>query len=339
MAKSMHVLVTGATGFIGYHTVMALLDAGHSVRFGVRNREKMEGLYHPHGVDTSDCAVCEITDKAGIEAAMQGCDAVVHTAAFVSLDKNKAEIIYRTNVTGTELVIGTAVEMGIRSIVHVSSSTAYFDPFAPVINETTPLAEPDTPYGRSKADSAKFVGGLIEAGAQIATSYPTGVIGPDDPGLSEGNEAFAIFFNMSFVNTSTGAQFIDVRDLARAHVLMLEQHKSGPYLVAGHYRSWEELGLLLDRVTGRKLRKLKIPGVLLRQLGSAVDFAAGFFPIETPLTREGVTYASQWVYVDDRKVRNEFKLDFIPLENSLADTISWLADAGHIDAAWAKDIA
>jgi len=334
----MHVLVTGATGFIGFHTAMALLDAGHSVRFGVRNKKKMEDLYSSRGVDTSDCAVCEITDKAGIEAALEGCDAVVHTAAFVSLDKNKAELIYRTNVTGTELVIGTAVELGIRSIIHVSSSTAYYDPYAPVIDESLPLAEPDTPYGRSKADSAKYVSELIERGARIATSYPSGVIGPDDPGLSEGNEAFAIFFNMSFVNTSTGAQFIDVRDLAKIHVRLLEQQKSGPYLVAGYYRSWEELGLLLDRLTHRKLRKLKIPGVLLRQLGSLVDFSARFFPIETPLTREGVTYASQWVYVDDRKVRDELNIVFRPLETSLADTISWLAEAGHIDEYWARNI-
>jgi len=334
----MRILVTGATGFVGFHTVLALLEAGHSVRLGVRNKQKMEALYHPLGVDTSDSAVCEITDKEGIEAALQGCDGVVHTAALVSLDKNKAELIYNTNVRGTELVIGSAVDMGLQSIVHVSSSTAYYDSYAVVINEAMPLAEPDTPYGRSKADSAKYVAGLIDKGARIATSYPTGVIGPDDPGLSEGNEALAIFFNMSFVNTSTGAQFIDVRELAKVHVRLLEQKKSGPYLVGGHYLSWEELGRLMDKVTGRKLRKLKLPGVVLRQLGSAIDFAARFISIDTPLTREGVTYASQWVYVDDRKVRDELEISYRPLAESLADTIAWLASADHIEKYWAEKL-
>ena len=335
----MHVLVTGATGFIGFHTALALLEAGHRVRFGVRNKKKMEELFHPRGVDTSNCAVCEITDKDGIEAALQGCDAVVHTAAFVSLDKAQADLIYSINVTGTELVIGTAVEMGIRSIVNVSSTTAYYDPYVNVIDETLPLAEPDSPYGRSKAASARYVNQLIEAGASIATTYPPGVIGPDDPGLSEGNESFAIFFNMSFVNTSTGVQFIDVRELARVHVMLLEQQKTGPYFVAGEYWSWDELGVLLDKITGRKLRRMRIPGIVLRQLGSAVDFAAKFFPIDTPLTREGVTYASQWVYVDDRKVREELDIEFRPLEESLADTITWLSDAGHIEQYWAENIA
>jgi len=334
----MHVLVTGATGFIGFHTVMALLKAGHTVRMGVRNKKKMEHLYKPFAVDVSDCAVCEITDKAGIEAALEGCDGVVHTAALVSLDKNRADLIYNTNVTGTKLVIGTAVAKGLQSIVHVSSATAYFDPYAAIVDEALPLAEPDTPYGRSKADSAKYVNGLIDGGAKIATSYSTGVIGPDDPGLSEGNEGLAIMFNYSFMITSSGVQFIDVRDLAEVHVQLLEQQKSGPYLVAGHHRSWQELGYLLDKITGRKMRKLTIPGAVLRQLGTAVDFAARFFTIETPMTREGTTYASQWVYVDDRKVRRELNIDYLPLETSLADTIQWLVDAGYIDESWEQNL-
>jgi nucleoside-diphosphate-sugar epimerase len=53
----MHVFVTGATGFIGFHTVMALHAAGHSIRFGVRNAQKMKALYKPYGIDTSDFAM------------------------------------------------------------------------------------------------------------------------------------------------------------------------------------------------------------------------------------------------------------------------------------------
>ena len=334
----MHVFVTGATGFIGFHTVLALLEAGHTVRLGVRNVDKMRRLYESHGIDIIDYAEGEITDKAAIGRALDGCDAVVHTAAMVSLDANKADQMYHTNVTGTQLVIGGAVERGIRSIVHVSSVAAVFDRTASVVDETLPLAEQTSAYGRSKADSEKFVRGLIEEGAGIAITYPSGVLGPEDPAMSEGNQGLALFFNQTFVLTSSGMQIIDVRDLAKVHVALLEGEKSGPYLVSGHFRSWDELGQTLDKVTLRKLRKFRIPGFLLRSLGGGVDAIGKFIPIDTLFTGEAAMYATQWIYVDDRKVRKELNIGYLSLEETLADTIEWLARAGHIEPYWAEKL-
>jgi dihydroflavonol-4-reductase len=334
----MHVFVTGATGFIGFHTVLALLSAGHSVRLGVRNLTKMEALYGPLGIDFSDHAVGEITDKASIDEALEGCDAVVHTAAMVSLDANKAEQTYHTNVTGTKLVIGGAVEKGIKSIIHVSSVAALYNRHASVLDETTPLAQQTSAYGRSKADSERFVRELIEQGANVAITYPATVLGPNDPAMSEGNQGLAIFFNQTFINTTSGMQMIDVRDVALAHVRLLEQGESGRFMVSGHFRSWEELGCILDRVTGRSLRKVKVPAWVLQGVGASIDLIGRFYPIETPATGEGVTYATHWVYADDRKLRDTLDLSYRPLEVTLGDTIEWLAESGEIDSWWADQI-
>lgn len=336
----MYVFVTGATGFIGFHTVRALLSAGHKVRLGVRNTKKMAALYEPFGIDTSDHVVGGITDEDAIQRGLEGCDAVVHTAAMVSLDANKADLVYETNVRGTELVIGGAVERGFKSIVHVSSVTALYDPGASVLNEDVPVATGATSgYGRSKAQSERYVRELIEEGASIAITYPCTVLGPDDPAMSEGSQGLAIFFNQAFVLTTTGMQIIDVRDLANIHVMLLEQQLTGPYMVGGHYRSWAELGHILDRVTGRRMRKVPAPGWLLRKLGSGVDLAGKFVSLETPMTLEGITYATRWVYVDDRKVRESLDYSYRPLEETLADTIGWLADHGHIDDYWSAKLA
>ena len=334
----MHVFVSGATGFVGFHTVLALLEAGHSVRFGVRNQRKMEALYGPLGIDTSDHALGEITDREAIEAALEGCDGVVHTAAMVSLDASRAEEIYQTNVRGTELVIGGAIERGMKSIIHVSSVAALYHKHLSVLDESTPLAAQKSAYGRSKADAERFVRRKIDEGANVAISYPASVLGPMDPAMSEGNQGLAIFFNQTFIRTTSGMQIIDVRDLAEAHVRLLEGEKCGRYLVAGHFRSWDELGVLLDKVTGRTLRKVSVPAWVLGAVGQVIDFTGRFVTLETPATGEGITYATNWVYADDRKLRDELGLTYRPLEDTLADTIRWLAEAGEIDSWWADNL-
>lgn len=334
----MHVFVTGATGFVGMHTVLALLEAGHTVRLGVRNAQKMQSLYTAHDIEPVDFAVGEITDQVSVNRALDGCDGVVHTAALVSLDPGQAELMYKTNVEGTRAVIGGAVERGIESIVHVSSAAALFDPALPVIDENTPLAAATTPYARSKADSARYVHQLIDEGAKIAITYPTGVIGPDDPAMSEGNMSLLFILNNCHVNTSTGLQAIDVRDLAAAHLKLLEGKKSGRYLAAGHYNEWHPFGKLLREVTGQRLLALPVPGALMRGIGSIMDVVAKFRPLELPVSREGMNLATRWVVCDDSKLRRELDLGYRPLRDTLADTIHWMAGKGHVGAHWAEKL-
>ncbi|NRB38935.1 MAG: NAD-dependent epimerase/dehydratase family protein [Pseudomonadales bacterium] len=334
----MHVFVTGATGFIGFHTVMALHKAGHSVRLGIRNPEKMRQLYADTDIDISDYAVGEITDAAAIDKALEGVDAVVHTAAMVSMDANQEKLMRATNLIGTKLVVGGAVKKGIESIVYISSVAAIFDPSATVLNEDTPLIEPKTAYAKSKNECELYIRELMSMGAKIAITYPAAVMGPDDPGLSEPNEGTAFFFKLCFVISSTGQQIIDVRELAEVQVKLLEQKKSGGYLVTGHFIPWRELGFLLDKVTGKKLLKIPVPAPVLKVIGHIVDAIAKIKRLPIPITAEAITYATQWVYADDSKVRKELNIEYRPLEDTMADTVLWLAKAGHINSKWAENI-
>ena len=77
----MRVLVTGGTGFVGGWTAKAIADAGHAVRFLVRNPARLETSVAKLGVDVSDFAVGDIRDRESVRDALTGCDAVVHSAA------------------------------------------------------------------------------------------------------------------------------------------------------------------------------------------------------------------------------------------------------------------
>src|SRR5690606_7438109 len=105
---AMKVLVTGATGLIGAHTTFELLRAGHQVRLLVRNRDKAEQYFRAQGVEISDMVIADMRDADAVRRGLQGCDALVHAAAVVGVEKSQAEAIYRSNMQALHAVIDTA---------------------------------------------------------------------------------------------------------------------------------------------------------------------------------------------------------------------------------------
>ena len=98
----MRVMVTGATGFIGYHTTLALLEAGHEVSLLVRNPEKMRRVFG-RGV-IKHYTEGDIADSGAVKNALKGCDAAIHVAALVSTHAADEERVYRTNLEGLSLI-------------------------------------------------------------------------------------------------------------------------------------------------------------------------------------------------------------------------------------------
>ena len=334
----MRVFVTGASGFVGLHCTRALLEAGHEVTLGVRSAAKMRDLLSRYNLPELPMVVGDITAADKLREAMAGCDGVIHAAAMVSLDPRDEVAMYRTNVEGTQAVMAAAADCGVTALVHVSSAAALFDPALQRIDESTPLAPGRTAYARSKVAADQHVRDLITAGAPIAITYPCSVVGPDDVTISEANRSIQILLRYCHIHTSSGLQMIDVRDLARAQVKLLEQRMTGTYLAAGHYIEYRELGELLEKVTGRRLVKLPAPGPLLRGVGRATDLLGRVLPVNSPLTAEAADFATRWVPCHDDKLRGALDLSYRPLADTLTDTVRWLSAEGHIQAKWATNL-
>ncbi len=334
----MRVMVTGSTGFVGLHTVLSLLRSGHEVCLGVRNPEKMRRAFEPFGIEGLDYVEGSITDEAAVNRALENCEGVVHSAAMVNLDRKQAEFVRRTNVRGTELVVGGAVERGIRSIVYVSSITALYTPGLESITEDSPLGSSSNGYGQSKVESEVYVRRLQEQGASIAITYPTSIVGPDDPGFTEPHRGLAHFLNHALVDTTTGLQMIDVRDLADIQVKLLEAGRAGRYMIGGHYVPWGPLADLLGDITGRHVTRIPTPGWAFRLAGRIGDIIKRFISFDLPLTLEATTYASKWVWADSSRVQKELQFEFRPLRETLGDTVLGLARAGHISDKWTENL-
>ena len=329
----MKVLVTGGTGFTGSHTVRALVAAGHEVRLLVRDAAKVGRVFGPHGLALSDLVVGDMTDPVAVEKALAGCEAVVHSAALVDLRRAAARLVEDTNARGVELVVGGAAKRGLRS-VYVSSLSVFFVPDGPPVSPELPIAHATTAYARSKAQAEVYVRELQAHGAPVAISYPAGIVGPDDPGMSDANHAVYSWFRDTGVITSSGFQCVDVRDVAALHVKLLEL-PPGPhrYGAAGEMLPWAEVYELLDRITGGRVRRFPVPGWLMRAAGSVGDVVKRVWDFNFPLTRDSMEFATQWPGADASRTTRELGLAFRPAEETYRDTLRWMYRAGHLEAA------
>ncbi len=329
----MKILVTGATGFIGSWSAALLTQAGHEVRYLVRSREKLDRVLAPHGLIAEDVVCADVTDRHAVGLALQGCDAVIHTAAFVSTHKKDEQKVFNTNVGGTKNVIGQAVELGLSHIIHVSSVTAVYDPQAAALSGDLPPGKATSPYGHSKATCEKYVRDLQDKGAPVFISYPASVIGPLDPALTEPHVGISIFIRQVAMITSTGSQFVDVRDVARAHLTIIEQLKMpARVMIGGTFLSWAELAAKLDAVTGRSLRRAQLPGGVVRFLGWGMDVVSRITGAEMPVSLENAGYATRWVKTDDSFYLNELGLQFRDIDETLRETVTSLYQLGHLSA-------
>ncbi|BBX63970.1 oxidoreductase [Mycobacterium saskatchewanense] len=319
----MRVLITGGTGFVGGWSAKAIADAGHEVRFLVRTPEKLKTSVAQLGVDVSDFAVGDITDRVSVREALQGCDAVVHSAALVATDPRQTNEMLATNMQGAQNVLGQSVELGLDPIIHVSSFSALFHPGLQTLSADLPVVGGADGYGTSKAQVEIYARGLQDAGAPVNITYPGMVIGPPvGDQFGEAGEGVKAAVQMHAIPGRSAAWLIiDVRDLAALHAALLEPGR-GPrrYMAGGHRVPAAELADLLGQVSGTPVVSVPIPDSALRAAGAILDRAGRFLPFDTPITWAGMQYYTQMPASDDSPSQRDLGITYrTPLE-TLSDT-------------------
>jgi nucleoside-diphosphate-sugar epimerase len=325
------VLVTGGTGFTGAHTTKVLVDAGYDVVLLVRSAARIDENVKPLGVEHVDHVVGDMTDRDSVATAMDGCDAVVHSAALVAMDSRRAAEVLHANPLGAENVLGLAAERGLDPIVHVSSLSALYDPCAPVLHPGSALATPVGAYSRSKVMSDRVARRLQQDGAPVVITYPGGIIGPAAGALvGESNVSLVTFAKAgTMVFRDGGWSAIDVRDLAAVHAAIVDE-APGPrlYVCGGPNLSWRETAELLRRATGRRFPVLPVPGSMLRAVGRVLDAAPKVVPMQSSMTEESMRFVTQWVPTDDSRVAEELGIEWRDPVETFADTLRSLYELG-----------
>ncbi|MDA0352256.1 MAG: NAD-dependent epimerase/dehydratase family protein [Chloroflexi bacterium] len=339
----MKVAVTGGTGFVGSHTVEALLNAGHEVRLLVRDPARIGPAFEPLGVDAiEDVIVGDVTSPIDVEALLQGCDAVVHAASIFSLDTRDVAAIRQTNVVGTKHVTETARRLDLDPIVHVSSVTALIPSDGPVGPQTPPTDRPSGVYGQSKADSEALAREHQAAGAPVVSVMPGLVWGPHDPHFGESNRIASDFLRgrLRMVPRGGSIGIVDVRDVATALANTIEVGL-GPrrYTLAPYHLALTDLAAHLNRATGRRIRIVALPDGLVWALVAPTGPLQRLLPVRLPFNPEAIRSVLDFVAVNSSRAAEELAITWHSLDRTFADTITSMVEHGQLEAKHAGSLA
>ena len=149
------ILVTGADGFIGSHLIESLVRQGHSVRaFTLYNSFNTWGWLDHCAADVKgkfEVFSGDIRDPNGVKQAMKDCDSVLHLAALIAIpfSYHSPDTYVDTNIKGTLNILQAARELGVRRVVHTSTSEVYGTARFVPITEAHPL-QGQSPYSATK---------------------------------------------------------------------------------------------------------------------------------------------------------------------------------------------
>jgi dTDP-glucose 4,6-dehydratase len=149
------ILVTGADGFIGSHLIESLVRQGHSVRaFTLYNSFNSWGWLDHCAADVKgnfEVFSGDIRDPNGVKQAMKDCDSVLHLAALIAIpfSYHSPDTYVDTNIKGTLNILQAARELGVRRVVHTSTSEVYGTARFVPITEDHPL-QGQSPYSATK---------------------------------------------------------------------------------------------------------------------------------------------------------------------------------------------
>ncbi|KAK1324154.1 Cinnamoyl-CoA reductase 1 [Acorus calamus] len=310
------VCVTGAGGFIASWLVKALLERGYTVIGTVRNPEDPKN-FHLKSLEGADerLVLCkaDLTDLKAVRTAIDGCHGVFHTASPVTDDP---EEMVEPAVNGAKNVVEAAAEAGVRRVVFTSSIGAvYMDPNRgpDVVVDESCWSDLDFCkntrnwycYGKAVAERAAWET-AEEKGVDLVVVNPVLVLGPLLQPMVNASIVHVLKYLTGSAKTYANSiqAYVDVRDVALAHVLVFETPSaSGRYICA--------------------------ESVLHR--GDVVDILVKLFPeypIPTKCSDE-VNPRKKPYKFSNQKLK-DLGLDFIPIKQSLYDTVKCLQEKGHL---------
>ena len=260
----MPVLVTGASGFVGAHVVLELLDRGFKVRAMMRD-VSLASMFEDNPL--LEVVKADLFDVGSLRVAIDGCEDVIHCAAALYVGaKNLQKEVVDPSVVGVENLCSVMGE--VKRIIHTSSvaairSTKYEN--GQVFSDgdwCDDATLKSNAYGLAKAGGERKMRAWANGrDVRLVTIHPSVVFGPIlHPRHCEGSMSYLKHFvsGPPFI-LDLNINFVDVRDVAIAHVNALEMgNNGGRHIIHSSSLSMKEIGMVLKGKSPRRLPKFLV---------------------------------------------------------------------------------
>ena len=318
----MHVLVTGAAGFIGSFLVRQLVEQGHTVRGG--DRTPMDDL----PLDTS--VVGDLADPAVAREAVRGpVERVYHLAAARGDWGISEEEYYHDNVSVTKSLLEAGRKEGVRDWVFYSTVSTMGPSDIPLDEEAA--LQPAVPYGRSKAEAERLFHDFAaeRPSCRILVVRPSAVYGPENPPNTNIYRLIDAIYNRRFAMVGPGQALKTtsyIENLLMATFFLVEHMERGlqTYIYVDEpVLTTKKLVTRIYKFLGKTPPSWHVPLGLARPVARVSDGAADLIDIDFPITAARIEKFNRSTNFDASKIRQEGFEQPVSNEEALRKTVAW----------------
>ncbi len=310
------ILVTGAGGFIGGHVARELASRGDSVRGFCRTIPPVKA-----GDPPISWIVGDLRNENDVQKAVEGVQAIVHTAGWVDLGRDPQGLARSINVDATQSLLNLGERAGVERFVYTSTLwTVAAGTFERPADEDSPwdLDLIRSPYSESKREAERLV--LNRDGERLKTMVlcPSLVIGRRDRRPTSTKLLLTLARHPVVFLPNGGIPIADVRVVAQAHAEALIRGEGGKrYVIAGPYVSYRELARLVAKVAGNPKMIVPLPDWIRRPLLAIVNR----FDLQGEVSQATVGGGFLRLSVSGARADRAFELIHPPLSQSVYETL------------------